>query len=443
MAVMTDLAGVNGVTIVFADNNGIPRSRTVPIARLEDAFERGVGITTLFPVFLSNDMITFAHGPLSNASGDVRLLATREVIVPLAGQPGFAWTPGRQFLLGGERSPYCPRGVLERMVARAHAAGLEIRAGFELEWFVGHADRELAPAHHGPVYSPHAMLAVDEFAAQLLTDMAANGIPIGQLHAEYGLAQMELSIGAADPVTAADLQMLARQTIHAAARAHGLRASFAPLVTPESVGNGWHIHSSVSRDGANLLAGGDGPSGMTRDGEAYVAGLLRDLPALAGVASPSMPSLLRRRPGYFASAFAFWGVQNREAALRFVPAGAFVPESAANVELKAADASGNPYLSLAAVISAGLSGMEDGLELPEPIQEEPGGWPEDERRRRGVRLLPTTPEDQIRAVGASAAVNAAFGDDLLGAWLAVRHGDATAAKDMSPEDIVAAYRWRY
>src|SRR6185437_11646965 len=227
--------------------------------------------------------------------------------VPLAGQPGFAWTPGRQFLVDGERSPYCPRGVLERTVERAAAAGFEVKAGYELEWFVGHAGGELAPAHAGPVYSPHAMLAVDEFAAQLLADLAANGISVGQLHAEYGLAQMEVSIGVSDPVAAADLQMVTRQTIHAAARRHGLRASFAPLVDLAAAGNGWHIHSSVSRDGRNLLA---------------------------SVAAPSVPSLLRRRPGYFASAFAFWGVQNREAALRLIPASALVPEDAANVELK-------------------------------------------------------------------------------------------------------------
>jgi glutamine synthetase len=439
----SDLGGALGVTIAFCDNNGIPRSRTVPAARLGEAAERGVGITTLFPVFLSNDMITFAHGPLSNASGDVRLLATPEMVVPLAGQPAFAWTPGRQFLLDGERSPYCPRGVLERTVARAQAAGLEVKAGFELEWFVGAAGEELAPAHNGPVYSPHAMLAVDEFAAQLLADFDANGVPIGQLHAEYGLAQMELSIGVADPVTAADRQMLARQTIHAAARAHGLRVSFAPLVALEAAGNGWHIHSSVSRDGRNLLSGGDGREGMTPEGEAYVAGILRELRAVASVAAPSTPSLLRRRPGYFASAYAFWGVQNREAALRFVPAGALVPEAAANVELKASDASGNPYLSLAAVISAGLAGMEDGLTLPDPIQVEPGRWTQAERDQHGVHPLPSVPDEAIEAVESSAAVKAAFGDDLLGAWLAVRRGDADAANGVEPEELVARHRWRY
>ena len=440
---MPDLGGVHGLTIVFCDNNGIPRSRTVPAARLDDACERGVGITTLFPVFLSNDMITFAHGPLSNASGDVRLLATPERVVPLAGQPGFAWTPGRQFLVDGERSPYCPRGVLERTVERAAAAGLEVKAGYELEWFIGHAGEELAPAHAGPVYSPHAMLAVDEFAAQLLSDLAANGISVGQLHAEYGLAQMEVSIGVADPVAAAVLQMLTRQTIHAAARRHGLRASFAPLVDMAAAGNGWHIHSSVARDGRNLLAGGDRQSGMTAEGEAWVAGLLRELPALASVAAPSVPSLLRRRPGYFASAFAFWGVQNREAALRLVPAGALVPESAANVELKASDASGNPYLAIAAVVAAGLAGIEDGLTLPEPIQDEPGSWPDDERKRRGIHRLPQTADEAIAAVERSAPVRAALGDDLVGAWTAVRRGDADAFKEASPEDVVAAHRYRY
>jgi glutamine synthetase len=440
---MSALDGVLGITIVFADMNGIPRSRTVPVERLAEAGERGVGITTLFSVFLSNDAITFDYEPLSTASGEVRLVATPERVVPLAGQREFAWTPGRQFQESGERSPYCSRGVLERTVERAAAAGLEVRCGFELEWFIGHAGEELSPAHQGPVYSPHAMLAVDEFAAQVLADMAANGISVGQLHAEYGLAQMELSIGAADPVTAADLQMLARQTIHAAARANGLRASFAPLVTMESVGNGWHLHSSVLRDGRNLLAGGDGPCGMTAEGEAYVAGLLRELPALAAVAAPSMPSLLRRRPGYFASAFGFWGVQNREAALRFIPAGAFVPDSVANVELKASDASGNPYLSLAAVIAAGMAGIEDGLTLPEPIQEEPGAWTAEERERRGVHRLPDTADEQIAAVTGSAPVRSALGDDVVGAWSAVRRGDAAAVRGMEPEDVVAAHRWRY
>ncbi len=440
---MPDLDGVHGLTIAFCDNNGIPRSRTVPAARLDDACARGVGITTLFPVFLSNDMITFAHGPLSNASGDVRLLATPERVVPLAGQPAFAWTPGRQFQVDGERSPYCPRGVLERAVERAAAAGFEVKAGYELEWFVGHAGEELAPAHSGPVYSPHAMLAVDEFAAQLLADLAANGVSVGQLHAEYGLAQMEVSIGASDPVAAADLQMLTRQTIHAAARRTACGRRSRRWSTWPRPGTAGTSTAPCRATAATCSSGGDRQSGMTAEGEAWVAGLLSELPALASVAAPSVPSLLRRRPGYFASAFAFWGVQNREAALRLIPAGTLVPEGAANVELKASDASGNPYLAVAAVIAAGLAGIEDGLTLPEPVQDEPGSWPADERARRGIHRLPRTADEAIAAVERSAPVRSALGDDLVGAWTAVRRGDADATKDMSPVDVVAAHRYRY
>jgi len=81
-------ADVAGITIVWADNNGIPRSRTVPIAGLADAAERGVGMSPLFAVFDSRDGITFAHSGLSNASGDIRLLPVIEQVTPLAGQPG-------------------------------------------------------------------------------------------------------------------------------------------------------------------------------------------------------------------------------------------------------------------------------------------------------------------------------------------------------------------
>ena len=156
-----------------------------------------------------------------------------------------------------------------------------------------------------------------------------------------------------------------------------------------------------------------------------------------------MVSLLRRRPGYFASAYAFWGVQNREASLRFVPGGGLVPDEAANVELKASDASGNPYLALAAVIGAGMAGLEEGLTLPEPIQDEPSSWDDDERERRGVRRLPETAEDQIAAVTGSEPVSRVLGEEAVGSWTVVRRADSAAVEGQSPEDIVAAYLWRY
>jgi glutamine synthetase len=447
-----DLAahGVVGVSITWADNNGIPRCRIVPIASLPQVATRGVGISTLFAVFDTHDTITFAHQGLATPSGDVRLVPDLQGLTRLAGQPALAWAPGRQIAVDGSPWPYDQRGVLQAQVEAAAAEGLAVRAGYEMEFVLtpageaGDGGGPLRLAYHAPAYSPHALLAVDEFVADLLADLAANGVPVHQLHAEYGPAQLELSITAADPITAADRQLLARQTIHAAARAHGLRACFAPLFTAADVGNGWHLHTSVWRGGRNLLAG-DASSGERPgpDGAGWLGGLLRDLRALAAITAPSVPSLARLRPGYFASAYQFWGVENREAPLRYVLGSELLGADHANVELKVSDASANPYLALAVVIAAGVAGLREGADPGEPIQADPGRWSEQERAARGLGRLPTTPAEQEEALTGSKLLTAVLGEPLLGAFLAVRRSDAAWAADRSLDDVVAAHRWRY
>ncbi|GAA3050729.1 glutamine synthetase [Pseudonocardia yunnanensis] len=436
-------AGVAGVTISWADNNGIPRSRTVPVAALPRVAETGIGVTTLFAVFDSSDAITYAHEGLSSPSGDVRLVPVLDGLVRLAGQPSLAWAPGRILDADGAPWPYDQRAVLERQVEELAEAGLTALVGYEMEFGVyaeGGPD-ELVPAHPGPAYSPHALLAVDEFMADVLRDFTANGLEIGQLHAEYGPAQMELSLAPSDPVTAADRQLLARQTLRAAARRNGLRLSFAPLPAQAAAGNGWHIHSSVWREGRNLLAGS--PEGPGAEGAAYIAGLLRDLPAVAAITAPSLGSLARLRPGFFAGAFAFWGVENREAPLRYVPGSKFLGSDHANVELKTSDASANPYLALAAVLAAGATGVADELSLEPPVQADPGSWSENERAGQKIALLPRTQAEQEAALTGNPRIPAVLGDDLLGAFLAVRRSDAAAAEDRSPDDVLAGLRWRY
>ena len=211
---LTD-AGVAGLTVSWADNNGIPRSRTVPISTLTRVARTGIGVTSLFAVFDSSDAITFAHPGLDTPSGDTRLVPDLHRVVRLAGQPALAWAPGNLVSADGTPWPYDQRGVLQRQVAALAETGLTALAGWELE-FTLYRDGE--PAHHGPAYGPAALTEIDGFVASVLRDFAANGLPINQLHAEYGPAQVELSLSAADPVTAADQQLLARQTLRARPR---------------------------------------------------------------------------------------------------------------------------------------------------------------------------------------------------------------------------------
>jgi glutamine synthetase len=448
-ALALDLAanGVVGVTIAWADNNGILRSRTVPVTSLPEAAERGVGITPLFAVFDTHDGITFAHKGLSTPSGDIRLVPDLQGLTQLAGQPALAWAPGRQVAVDGSPWPYDQRGILQAQVEAAAAEGLEIKAGYEMEFVLtlaGDSSAEPQPAYQAPCYGPYALLEVDEFVADLLADLAANGVPVNQLHAEYGPAQVELSIIASDPITAADRQLLARQTIHAAARTHGLRACFAPLFRADSVGNGWHLHTSVWRGGHNLLGSSETATDRPGpDGAGWLGGLLRDLPALAAITAPSVPSLARLRPGYWSGAYQFWGVENREAPLRYVLGSELLGADYANVELKVSDASANPYLALAAVIAAGMAGLRDSADPGEPIQANPGGWSEQDRAARGLTRLPTTPAEQEQALTASKRLTAVLGEPLLGAFLAVRRSDAAWAADRPLDEVIAAHRWRY
>ena len=190
-------------------------------------------------------------------SGDLRLLATPERVVPLAGQPAFAWTPGRQFEQDGSRSPYCQRGALERTVERAAAAGLEVRAGFELEWFIGHADDELVA---GP---PRAGLRAARDARRS-TSSARSCWPTSRPTASWSAsctpstASPRWSSRSAPPIPWRPPTCScspARRSTRRPAR-HGLRASFAPLVTPEAAGQRLARRTArVLRDGAQPARG--------------------------------------------------------------------------------------------------------------------------------------------------------------------------------------------
>lgn len=436
---------VVGVSIGWVDNNGIVRSRMVPIDGLAAATRKGVGVTAVFAVFDSHDVITFAHEGLSTPSGDVRLVAIvdeHQSVRALAGQPGLAWANGRQLSADGSLWPYDQRSVLERQVAAAADAGFEVLAGQEIEMVLSRDGEEYAPAHHGPAYSANALHEVSGLVRQLFVDLDANGVEVGQLHAEYGESQVELSLAAQDPVALCDTQVLVRQTVHAAARAHGLRASFAPVTTAAGAGNGWHLHTSLQCDGHNALTG-QGPHGLSDVGRGYLAGQLRELPGVVAVTAPSTGSLLRRRPHYWAGAYGFWGVENREAALRLIPASTVMGPENTNVELKASDASANPYLALAVVIAAGLAGVADDAPLPDPVQDDVGSWDDGRREAAGIAALSTTHEEQRAHLLASDLVREVFGPDLLGAFVACRDSDAAWAEGKDVEEIVASLRWQY
>jgi glutamine synthetase len=435
--------GVRAVALSQVDNAGVTRVKTIPLSLLERAVRYGIGMSPVFEVFLVDDSITSSEevgGPV----GDLRLMPDPWAVRVLAAQPGWAWAPVDKQTQEGEVYPGCQRTFAKRQAARAADAGIELRMAFELEWFQAGAETEVErPVHTGPAYGLPVLATISAYAMDLIEALQEEGVGVDQFHPEYAMGQLEVSVPPSDPVGAADTTILVRQTIRAVAATHGMRASFSPVVIPGHVGNGGHVHFSVWRDGTNLFAGGNGPHGMTGTGEAFVAGVLAELPALVAVGSPSVPSYLRLIPSHWAGAFACWGRENREAAIRFVTGMVGARETAANTEVKCFDQSANPYLVAGAIIAAGLAGVERNLRLPEEVTIDPGSLPEEELGRRGIQRLPQTLEDALAHLEKSDILRDAMGPMLFGPFTAVRRAEAEAFAGQEPEDIAAAHRWRY
>lgn len=439
------LAGhdVVGVAMTWVDNSGITRVKTVPPAKLESAAAWGVGASPVFDAFLLDDSIIsgrYAGSPV----GDLRLHPDLNRLTVLAAQPGWAWAPADRYNQDGEVHPQCARSLARSMVGRLRAAGYEASMAFEVEWAVGRAGSDnFVPACSGPAYGMTRLVELSAYSRDVLTALAAEGVTVDQFHPEYGAGQLEVSVAAEDPMAAADTTVLVRETVRAVGLAHGLRTSFSPKVLAEGVGNGGHVHLSLQRQGTPVMSGAEGVFGLTGEASSFIAGLLARLPALLAVGCPTTASYLRLVPSHWAGAFACWGRENREAAVRLVTGPVGSGSWAANVEVKCFDAAANPYLVVAGLLAAGIAGLEESARLPEPVDVDPGSLDDAARHERGIVALPGSLTEAADLFEADAVLTAAFGTDLAATIADLRRAEAELMAGKSPEEIAALTRWKH
>jgi glutamine synthetase len=435
--------GVSMVATTFVDNAGITRVKSVPLHGLPHLAAWGVGASASFDYFRFDDWLAAPPGGTAPV-GDLRVIPDLRRLVALAAQPGWAWTPGDRYRQDGEPHERCNRLLLQRIVDHAAGDGLEIKAAIEIEWVVSVGDGEdFVSAAVGPAYGMSRLVEVSDYARDLVDALSAQGITVQQFHPEYAAGQLELSVAAESPVDAADTSVLVRSTIRAVGRRYQYRTSFSPKVEAEGVGNGGHLHLSVWRDGQNLMTGGDERYGLTDVGAAFAAGILDRLPALLAIGAPSVASYLRLVPSEWAGAYACWGLENREAALRMITGSVGSSSWAANLEVKCLDLTANPYLLLAGLLAAGLDGIDRTAQLPEPIDVDPAALGPEELHRRGVRRLPTSLRQSTDALAADPVLCNALGSALVDSLVTVRKSEIELFADASPEDVLRAQRWTH
>jgi glutamine synthetase len=422
------------VRFVFVDHAGIPKTKAVH----RDSFARraraGVGLA-------KGVLALDPSGALHSASGlspvgEVRLVPDLSSLAPLP------FARGQMMVCcdmtePDARTPWdgCPRGALRRVLERLAERGFRSVASCEAEFYLRDAG---GPLDRTPYAGSFALTAAAEFVAGLAETLEEMGIRPEQCHAEVGQGNLELSVAEAGALAAADQRVMVLEAIRGVAHRMGLETTMAPKPYLEGAGNGHHLHLSLYslEDDAPVLFDASGT--LSGPGTGFVAGVLDHLPAVMAFTTPSPNSYQRIAPGMWSSAYIAYGPDNREAAVRIASPVAGAESATANIELKPVDVTANPYLALAAVLAAGMDGMERGLDPGEPTMVDPATLSEEERASRGISPLPASLDESLDALEQDEVLIEALGEPLVHTHLAVARAQAEIAGKLPPEEVAAA-----
>ena len=413
------------VRFLWCGNDGTVRAKASALGGLESRVESGIGLTVAMQAMNGLDHLQPVEG--MGPVGEIRLVPDPETfrVLPYAPRTGAMLVDLIQ--LSGEPAPQCPRSFLKRMAGRLEERAGVLEVAFENEFSLARVeDGAFVPVDSSLCFSTIGLTASQAYVDALVDALERQEIGLEQYYAELGHGQQELSTAHAPALQAADEQVLVRETIRGVASGFGLVASLAPKPWPENAGNGGHIHFSLWQEGKNVFHDSDADDGLSATARSFVAGVLEHLPGLCGLSAPSFNSYHRIIPQYWAGAFTCWGHDNREAPVRVPSLFWGSEEASTNVELKAADASCNPYLAVGGLIAAGLDGLARELEPPEPVEVDPATISEDERAARGIHRLPATQEEALDALAADQVLTTALGPTLTTSYLAVRRSEWAA-----------------
>src|SRR4051812_19054132 len=359
--------------VAVTDIDGVLRGKYIHKSKLQSALEGGFGFCNVVlgwdtaDVCYDNARYTGWHTGYPDAQVRLDVGTYREV----------PWDGAVPFLLGdfvgarGEPLPICPRQLLKRVLGRAHDAGFDVVAAFEYEFFhfretaqtleeAGYVrPQTITPGMFG--YSLLRLNQSKDYVNALFDEMAAFGVPIEGLHTETGPGVMEAAILYSEALEAADRAVLFKSGAKEIGHRFQIMPSFMAKWNADLPGCSGHIHQSLwgADRRQNLFHDDADPRRMSPLFKSYMAGQLQALPDLLPLLAPTINSYKRLVEGAWAPTKANWGVDNRTTALRVIPGG---PKST-RVETRVGGSDANPYLALAAVIGAGLAGVERKLRL--------------------------------------------------------------------------------
>jgi glutamine synthetase len=400
----------------FVDIHGAAKAKAVPVEHLDMILNEGAG----FAGFALWGFGMGPHGPDYMAVGDPSTLS----VIPW--MPGFA----RMACYGhvnGTPYQYCSRVVLKRQLDALAKRGLTMYTGIEPEFMLlkRTGDGSLVPADdtdllEKPCYDYKGLARSVPFLEAMVDALRAVGVDVYQIDHEDANGQFEVNFTYGDALSSADRLVLVKMAASEIARSMGMIATFMPKPFSDRTGTGAHFHISIGNSKVKNLFHDDKDKnglGLSKMAYHFMGGVLAHAKALTAIVAPTINSYKRLVVGRalsgatWAPAYITYGNNNRTACVR-VPYG--------RLELRLPDGSANPYLASAAILAAGMDGVDRKLDPGKPINENLYEWSPEKLKRAGIGLLPQSLKEALDEFEKDKVLRAALGEDLSQEFLTLK-----------------------
>jgi glutamine synthetase len=413
--------GIGFVRFELPDVHGISRSKTIPIAHAPDYAERGLNMYGGASVLdARSDVVpgTLYHEEVGY--GDQLLIPDPESaqVVPWAERTARLICDARWY--DGSPLAATPRHVFRRALDKAAGMGFRPVMGSEFEFYLLTADT------HEPLFQGYQIFNTvrNDYVPtirRIVEEMPQVGVDIITANCEYAGSQWEINFAPGTGLAAPDNAFTFKNGVKEIAKQDGYVATFMSKPWADSAGSGCHTHLSlVDESGENAFGDEGDPDGLTDTCRSFIAGILTYAKAIDAVIAPTVNCLRRRRRHTFSPTNISWGNEDRSALIRIKSGSA----ARKHIEYRAPSALSNPYLVGAALIQAGLRGIEDKLEAPAPSK--PGVPAEEDE---SLERLPIDLSESLDALEAEPATREFFGEDFVRAYTTMRRYELSRLAD--------------
>ena len=337
-----------------------------------------------------------------------------------------------------------PRHVLKRALNKAAGMGYDtFNVGPECEFFLFLIDDEGNPTtitHDKAGYFDLGPVDLGEKARRdMCLTLEEMGFEVEQSHHEEAPGQHEIDFKYTDALNAADAIQTFKLVVKTIAQKHGLHATFMPKPVYGIAGSGMHVNTSLFNKGKNVFYDENGPLELSQEAYWFIGGLMKNIRSITALTNPLVNSYKRLIPGYEAPVYIAWSARNRSPLIR-VPS---ARGTATRLELRCPDPSCNPYLALAAILSAGLDGIENRIQPPEPVNRNLYDMSYEDRCAGQIGALPASLEEAICEMSQSGFARELLGDHIFNKYIEAKLKECEGYKTQISRWEIDAYLKNY